>query len=35
MTANARGNADSVVAEKSSLAHDGDRKFVTALCAGA
>jgi DNA-binding IclR family transcriptional regulator len=34
MTANARGNADSVVADKSSLAHDGDRKFVTALARG-
>lgn len=34
MTANARGNADGGAAGKSSHAHDGDRKFVTALGRG-
>jgi DNA-binding IclR family transcriptional regulator len=34
MTANARGNADGGAAGKSSHAHDGDRKFVTALARG-
>ncbi|SOE18453.1 IclR family transcriptional regulator [Hoeflea halophila] len=34
MTANARGDVYGVAAERHSYAHDGDRKFVTALARG-
>jgi len=34
MTANARGDVDGVAADRLGYAHDGDRKFVTALARG-